>query len=713
MQPGFIPRAHPPSRHFRNASCAFCTAVVWLGLLAGSLRAAEITAPLFNVARQVNFVQSGSATITPHSGSFYIYFECTDSIPLTTFTGEVTANGALHRFQFVAGGNSPAGMATQKSFGSIAELDANFAALERAKIVVRWSGGQSESLHLIPSVTTPQPPVHDFDALQDWPGGPVTISWQRPMAASMGWAYIDRPYVPVRANIAVYRVPHPHFADVTPMIRVNLSNETQWTFNDLRAEPGETLFGELAVHSGYNVGWIRFPIRRRPAASTPVITTQPKPQTARVGDSVTFAVEATGLDLKYQWHKGSAALAGATRASLELKSVQVSDAGTYSVVVSNTAGQRASDPADLTVLSAPVITTPPASQTVLAGSSVTFVVVTQGSAPLTYQWFRDGATLSGATGASLTLDPARFTDAGSYTVTVSNAAGRITSEAATLAIEPVSRISNLSIRSQAGGPAGALAVGITIGGAGVHGGKPLLVRAVGPTLGIFGVSGALADPRVVLQSSSAIAAQNDDWAGNEEVARASEQVGAFTLAGPASKDAAFAQTIPAASYTVQITGAGNSAGVVLAEVYDTTVSETFGVTTPRLTNVSALTHVGTADGVLIAGFSIAGTTPKKVLIRGIGPTLGSFGMGNTLADPKLELFVAGRSTALASSDDWSLASNADEVTVATTRVGAFALATSSRDAALLVTLPPGAYTAQVSGVNNTTGTALVEFYDVP
>jgi hypothetical protein len=185
------------------------------------------------------------------------------------------------------------------------------------------------------------------------------------------------------------------------------------------------------------------------------------------------------------------------------------------------------------------------------------------------------------------------------------------------------------------------------------------------------------------------------------------------LANAASKDAALAHAFVPGGYTVLITGVTTSTGIALAEVYDATPSGDFLISTPRLTNVSALTHVGGDGDVLIAGFSITGATSKTVLVRAIGPTLTAFGVGDLLANPKLELFAGGSTTALSANDDWGSAANNAQVAAAAASVGAFPLALESRDAVLLVTLPPGSYTAQITGVNNTTGTALVEVYEVP
>lgn len=165
---------------------------------------------------------------------------------------------------------------------------------------------------------------------------------------------------------------------------------------------------------------------------------------------------------------------------------------------------------------------------------------------------------------------------------------------------------------------------------------------------------------------------------------------------------------PASSYTVQISGVGTASGAVLAEIYDADAGATFNVSARRLVNVSARAPVGTGDGVLFAGFTVTSATGKTLLIRGIGPTLASFGATGVLSDPKLELFDAG-ATRLQENDDWG---GATRIATAASAVGAFALPPGSLDAALVATLPSGSYTVQVSGVGGATGVALVEIYEL-
>ncbi len=331
---------------------------------------------------------------------------------------------------------------------------------------------------------------------------------------------------------------------------------------------------------------------------------------------------------------------------------------------------------------------------------------------LTYQWRRNEVPIAGATTQSLVLPSVQTVDSASYDVVLTNNNGAVASNPSQLIVGTPSdpgRISNLAIRSQAGTGAQTLIVGVSIGGAGVTGNKPVLLRGVGPTLNAFGVPGTLVDPKLELFSGQNKIGENDDWGGGAQITSIAAQVGAFGFANATSKDAAlYNPAFAPGSYTVAITGAGGAAGVALAEIYDATPGLSFGASTPRLVNVSARTDVGLDSNILIAGFVIGGEGSKTVLVRAIGPTLGAFGVSGSLADPKLELY-AGQSK-IDENDNWG---GGAALADAFTRVGAFGLTANTRDAALLVTLAPGAYTAQVSGANRTTGVALVEVYEVP
>lgn len=257
---------------------------------------------------------------------------------------------------------------------------------------------------------------------------------------------------------------------------------------------------------------------------------------------------------------------------------------------------------------------------------------------------------------------------------------------------PAAWLSNVSLRTALAANQPVI-VGLAVSG----GVKDVLIRAAGPALGQLGVAGAMADPRLELFFGATRVGENNDWPG--ALAPAVAAVGAFSFTA-GSRDAALRQTLGGA-YTVQVQGA--AAGTVLIEAYDAG-----GGSAARLVNLSSRHRVGAGSDVLIAGFYVAGTGAKRLLIRAVGPGLAAFGVTGVLADPQLEVFDAG-GVRRAGNDNW-------EATLAATfaQVAAFPLPSGSRDAAVVVELSAGSgYTAHVAGVGGGTGEALVEIYELP
>jgi len=355
----------------------------------------------------------------------------------------------------------------------------------------------------------------------------------------------------------------------------------------------------------------------------------------------------------------------------------------------------------------PKFASQPTSQTVATGSSVNFNAQVPGNSATTYQWNFNGSPVAGATSPSLLIRGTTQTNAGTYSCTATNALGSVTSTAASLDVVDTAdpgRLKNLSTRAQVGTGGNILILGFA-----VEGGQneSLLVRASGPALASFGVTGILPDPELQLYSGSAVLLTNNGWAGDMNIAEEAVAVGAFPWTLPSSHDSAVATSLGAGPYTAQVSGQSKDTGVALAEVYDATPPGVYLPTSARLVNLSARVMVGTGSNTLIAGFVIGGSTSKTVLIRASGPALVPFGVAGALPDPQLTLNGAG---VLVSNNGWGGDPQFAETAAA---VGAFPWAsTASKDSAILITLPPGAYTAQVSGDSNDTGIALVEVYEV-
>lgn len=278
-------------------------------------------------------------------------------------------------------------------------------------------------------------------------------------------------------------------------------------------------------------------------------------------------------------------------------------------------------------------------------------------------------------------------------------------------------LSNLSTRGQVGTGANILIAGFVVGG---NAPKRILIRAIGPGLVPFGVTGLLADPQLQLMNGAgtAVLASNDNWgtpvgagaATASALTTAFGETGAFPLT-TGSLDAAVVMTLAPGQYSAQVSGVAGGAGVALVELYDLDSLAPFAV--QKVMNVSTRGVVGTGQAQLIAGFMVSGNAPKKVLIRAVGPTLGSvFNVPGALVDPVLRL-VRSDSLVIRENDNWELGNDRGLISDAAARVGAFSLASGSRDAAMIVSLPPGIYSAQVTGSGTSTGVALVEVYEVP
>jgi hypothetical protein len=268
---------------------------------------------------------------------------------------------------------------------------------------------------------------------------------------------------------------------------------------------------------------------------------------------------------------------------------------------------------------------------------------------------------------------------------------------------------NLSTRGQVGTGANILIAGFVVGGTVP---KQVLVRAIGPTLSGFGVTGVLGDPQLQLYNSSgALVIANNNWGGAGDVINASNAVGAFPLSS-GSLDAVVLASLAPGAYTAQVSGVGGGTGVALVELYDVDSLQPFS--TQKVMNVATRGVVGTGQGQLIAGFVVSGNTAKKVLIRGVGPTLAAapFNVGGVLTDPVLRL-VRADGLVIRENDNWEMGNDAGLINDAAVRVGAFPLASGGKDSAMLINLPPGTYNAQVAGSGSTTGVALIEVYEVP
>ena len=261
---------------------------------------------------------------------------------------------------------------------------------------------------------------------------------------------------------------------------------------------------------------------------------------------------------------------------------------------------------------------------------------------------------------------------------------------------PPAQATNLStrMRVQPGDNAG-------IGGFIITGAAPkhVLLRAIGPSLAQSGVPDTLADPVLELHGPGGfVTVTNDNW--REDPAQEAAII-ATGIPPSHNLESAIDTTLNPGAYTAILRGKNNTSGVALVELYDLSPA-----VPAKLANISTRAFVGTGNNIVIAGFTLGGNSgDDRIAVRGLGPSLAAVGVTNGLSDPMLEL-RDGNGAILMSSDNWQDNSGqASELAAA-----GLALA-NPLESGVAARLPPGLYTALLSGKNSGTGIGLVEVYD--
>ena len=240
---------------------------------------------------------------------------------------------------------------------------------------------------------------------------------------------------------------------------------------------------------------------------------------------------------------------------------------------------------------------------------------------------------------------------------------------------------------------------VGIGGFIISGTEPkeVLLRAIGPSLTTSGIADPLADPVLELHGSGTfVTITNNDWRDTQEA-----EIQATGIPPINDLESAILVTLNPGAYTAIVTGNGATSGIALVEIYDLNQAAA-----SKLANLSTRALVGTLDDIVIAGFLLSDNeTDDRIIVRGIGPSLapGSLPVSAVLPDPALELRDVNGALILAN-NDWQ-----DDAAQAAEIIAAGLAPTNFREAAIAVTLPPGAYTALLIGG---TGIGVVEIYDL-
>lgn len=419
-----------------------------------------------------------------------------------------------------------------------------------------------------------------------------------------------------------------------------------------------------------------------------------------------------------QWYRDGVPIPGETSSDLRIRNIGTQHRGAYTVVYTNEYGATASDPYDVRVAApedAPLISRPVQTIRVKLGGDFEIFPPLTGT-NLRYRWFVDGRAvtselMANPAAVSVRVSNAQAMHLGLWTLEATNDAGTVTAPAAMVVLDeglPASaKLANVSTRALAGQGAGTLIAGFTIAGSSS---KRMLLRAIGPTLKHFGVNNAVMAPRLMVYRGGQLIASNETWyrqSGITALVAAQRAAGTYALMEQ-DGDAALVATLEPGSYTLQYRlGDLDTPAVGLIEAYDIDP----GYSPSRVVNMSSRLFVGKGEQAAIPGLVVRGTGTKTYLIRAVGPGLGKFGVEGVLADPRI-VISGGRAVSF-SNDDWETSWNRAEISQLSERLGAFALDSGSKDAALLVTLAAGSYTVLVSGAADSTGIALVEIYEVP
>ena len=504
-----------------------------------------------------------------------------------------------------------------------------------------------------------------------------------------------------------------------------------------------------------------------PVESAPIIVTHPLGIEESIGGPTGFSVEAIGYpEPSYQWLFNGEPIEGATESEYLIDAVTRESEGSYSVIVANDRGNATSEEAYLTAVSQIQIVSAPVNVTIEGEDQATLSVNADGP-NLEFQWFKGKSgdrsnPIGGATSNTYVTDLLSAT--ADYWVEIS--VGGISqgndtylSDTTTVIFEPISHYyfgtigpgSNGSFAlMDRGDGTGVLMAKIDSLGLVLESSDISIYEngyfeyAEGESIVLSGsfegsaVSGSVNGTDLTFEATRApkdgstkafagfyyaVLPNTSDGqvlsiVGPNGESYVSVGLGADSDAGPASIDGAGTLTadiseVYAMALSLNDEYASLVGSILVGESNYAVDGQREDIDTKKiLFNTSIRGQVKAGASTMIAGFVVSGTGAKKVLIRGIGPSLLERGVSNAVGDPRITLYKMGESGSIGSNDDWGQAPNASDISIAAQLVGATPLGSATQDAAMLVELTSGVYTAHITNDKNMEGTALVEVFDV-
>lgn len=462
---------------------------------------------------------------------------------------------------------------------------------------------------------------------------------------------------------------------------------------------------EFRDDRSYGLAWLNARVEEDPTWLTPVIS-NPGELGIVAGEPISFQVEAnreaisfnaSGLPAGLVIDPNTGVISGASTQSgrfevlIEATNAEGTGVFLYVLEIAPQAGSPIVEPLPIEVKG-------------IEGDSVMIKTNVSNGLGAQYLWYKDGLALSGEEGPSLEIETLSAGAEGDYSVAVSNANGSVLVGPTRVRMIREA-LFNISTRGYVG-----VGSEIMIAGFVVSGSQPrkVLIRGLGRSLELAGVSGALANPTIaIFDSLGAKIGENDDWVestNSEEIEQVTPAVGANPLED--STESALLLTLEPGLYTVHLSGVDGDSGIGLVEVFDAS-DESIET---RLVNISTRVFSSTGERVAIGGFVITGRDPKRVLIRALGPELANRGIAEYMPNPEITLYDVAE--AVARNDDWGDES-VFQLLEAFEQAGASPLALDSKDAAMIRELQPGLYTVVANDFDGEDGIALIEIFELP